>query len=132
MDITEAAAFINGLALKPGWTIDARPAGYTSVYTVVTFPTWNSAEAYAPGYEADPFTRPVARTIGITPQMTRADITAAVVKLCLETEMHEWAEFTRYYDQGRWVAPLHPHQDQGMRALLAGKAVPTPAGCLAG
>jgi hypothetical protein len=132
MNTYEAAQFINGLALKPGWTIRAQGGGYSTVHLAISFAKMNSSEVYAPGYRVPLPDVPLQRSIVVTPSMSKAEIVADVLRLCLETETHEWCEFTRYQDEsGRWVAPFHPHRTDGQRNWLTGRAQPRLAASLA-
>jgi hypothetical protein len=131
MDARQAAGFINGLALKPGWQIDATPADYGRVVLNISFPTFNSNEQYAPTYAAAPFTARNVRTVTVTSYSTPASVTGDVLRLCLETEAHEWQEMLRYQASGRWVAPFHPHRPEGQRNWLTGAARPQLAGSIA-
>lgn len=131
MNTTEAARFINGMALRPGWSVTAEPYGPGTVAVRFTLATYNSNEMFAPDYRADPFTRPVEHELRITPDMHRATIAAEIVRLMLETEAHEHSEFTRYQDEtGRWVAPLHPHRPEGRKNWMTGRALPRLLHCL--
>lgn len=125
MNATEAARFINGLALKPGWSIEAEPSRWVPhvIGLAVSFAAQDSD--YPPDYRVKLADRPIHRSITVTPDMSRAAITAKVLRTCLELEIHEWLEFTRYRDEsGRWVAPFHPHRSEGHANWMTGAARP--------
>lgn len=127
MDTYEAARFIEGLALKPGWKITAYPAnayGYGAVHFKLSYSAHDTSEQYAPGYRV-PFRAQLTRAVLVTPGTTEDDIVAQVLKLILEIETHEWQETIRYQRQGRWHAPFHPHQVTGVRRWLQGLARPS-------
>ena len=132
MNTYEAARFISGMALRPGWRVVAVPYD-GKVLATFTLETFNSNEVFAPDYAAgQPFTRPVQHVIDVPATMSRATLAAEVLRLILETEAHEHMEFTRYQDDtGRWVAPCHPHRPEGRRNWLTGRALPRLRECLA-
>jgi hypothetical protein len=124
VNVYEAADFVQSLALKPGWKIEeVIPMAPNMLGVVVSLNVANSNERYAPDYRGDTFT---AQTINLIPVtgLSKTELCGKVIKICLEKEAHEWREFARYQDGQRWVAPFHPHQEQGERNWLTGMARP--------
>lgn len=48
---------------------------------------------------------------------TPADLVAKVLEITFDVIEHELREFTRYEaEDGRWIAPYHPHKREGIEA----------------
>jgi hypothetical protein len=115
MDSREACRQINTMALRPGWTATAMPYSDKEVLVDFGLDTHNSNENEAPYYPFK-FTRGDYKRIDVRDVSSRNELAAQVIAKIMEIEYHEWAEFLRYPDGRRWVAPFHPHRPEGNRA----------------
>jgi hypothetical protein len=115
----EAVAIVNVMACKPGYTIRARRFGPWEMGVSIALATVDSS--YPPDFP-HPVNTGTFRLIRTDSLRNEVDIAGMLHQIGMDMESHEWREFlATQQPSGRWVAPLHPHTEEGQRNFAAVK-----------
>lgn len=112
----EAVALINGATFHPDWKISAYPFGGFQVEVTFMCKTYDSSYPDPDGtYRTQVMIGP-SDVINVR-DLDDNGVLTAVLKAKAKIQEHEDREFLRVRDEhGNWVAPLHPHRDDGNAA----------------
>jgi hypothetical protein len=110
----EAADLVAGTIFKPGWRFSARPRG-TLVQVELDIDTVNTSYPGPDGRYRVPLSTYDEKLLNVD-GMDEEDLCYELLKMAAGKDSHENREFLRVRRGGRWVAPLRPHTDQGIRA----------------
>jgi hypothetical protein len=118
MDVREACALVNeaGMLVRPGYSIEAEP--YTQrfqsgVMLHIRFDAFDSS-TIVDGVYTDEICVRSDRVILVGDCPGPFAVLAKVLNAVLDIEEHEWREFLRLGPDSDYMAPFHPHTDDGM------------------
>lgn len=126
----EAIKIINEAAWRPGMRVHARPYrtyGSGGDYIEVSI-GWDTYDSSVISDEGEYTERAMIAPSGVMPVddfQTSEELLYQVLRWVRDAQEHEDREFCRVKRDGKWVAPFHPHREDG-NALYRnkGKAVP--------
>lgn len=115
MRADEAVEQLRNTTFKPGWRFSAEPYSAHLVRVDLTLRTVNTSYPSPDGQYLMPLTAGDDKLLSVA-GLDEEDLCYELLRMAAYQDSHENREFLRVRRGGRWVAPLHPHTDAGIRA----------------